>query len=45
MNNKQVLVTRGYRNYVVLEAKVFPEVWVKLFYGNSFFNQEMQIFL
>lgn len=32
------------RNCVILKAEVFPEVWVKLFWGKFPLSQEMQVF-
>lgn len=34
----------SYVKTVILEAEVFPEVWVKLFWGKFSLSQEMQVF-
>lgn len=34
----------SFKNCVILKAEVFPEVWVKLFWGRFSLRQEMQVF-
>lgn len=40
VNNKQAFAT-SIPVEILLQAKVFPEVWVKLFYGNSLSSGRM----